>query len=136
MNKQGLLSLIKFGLVGVLNTAIDFTVFALLTSVSAPYLAAQVAGYSCGVANSYLLNRSWTFRSDRKDQSQEIIKFIVLNLITLAVVSGLLALLTTYTGWHLYICKMIATLVGVLLNYGGSRYLVFNSKTMNRSDVI
>ncbi len=54
---------IKFALVGLLNTAVDVAIFFLLTWVNTPYVAAQVVSYSCGAANSYLLNKFWTFRS-------------------------------------------------------------------------
>ncbi|WP_325048410.1 GtrA family protein [Paenibacillus sp. CAA11] len=93
------LPLIRFGLVGVLNTAVDFIVFALLTYAGLPYLAAQCVAYSCGIANSYIVNRSWTFKAKSQRTGRELASFVLVNLGTLALVSALLAALHTYTDW-------------------------------------
>lgn len=55
--------LIKFGLVGVLNTLITFAVFtALVKGAGLWYLAASGVGFLAGAVNGFLMNRSWTFR--------------------------------------------------------------------------
>ncbi|MEO1093022.1 MAG: GtrA family protein [Pseudomonadota bacterium] len=55
---------LRFGLVGGLNTAIDVGVFAALLYVFdwAP-VPAHVAGFLVAVANSYVLNKVWTFEA-------------------------------------------------------------------------
>ena len=54
----------RFALVGVSNTLIDFGVFTVLAQLlSVNVYLSQVLGYCAGTLNSYVLNRSWTFRS-------------------------------------------------------------------------
>jgi putative flippase GtrA len=53
---------IKFNIVGVLNTGVDFAVFTLLLGVNVPYQAAQCVSYAAGTLNSFLLNKFWTFK--------------------------------------------------------------------------
>ena len=83
----------KFAVVGVANTLIDYGVFALLAQVlSVNVYLAQVIGYSCGILNSYVWNRSWTFQSESKFFSPALVRFLVLNLTMLALSTALLAL--------------------------------------------
>jgi putative flippase GtrA len=127
---------LKFCLVGGLNTGIDFIVFTLLHLAGLPYLAAQCISYSCGVLNSYLINRTWTFQSRGTSFQKEGLKFICLNLVSLLVTSGLLVLLHQYVQFPLTFSKIISTAAGVLLNYVGNRLWVFEKSNQTRSGSI
>jgi len=73
---------VKFAVVGVLNTAVDFVAFNVLaTLVGMPIIAANVASYSLGVINSYVWNRRWTF-GDRPSERRraEFVRFIIANI--------------------------------------------------------
>jgi putative flippase GtrA len=128
MNKQ-LVQMLKFGMIGAVNTGIDFGVFTLLTLCGWSYLPAQCLSYTCGVLNSYVLNRSWTFKG-RRHAKFAFFKFTLLNLFVLLITSSLLALLHHNEGWSIWISKLCASGAGVLVNYAGSRLWVF-SKTSN-----
>lgn len=57
------LQFVKFGIVGISNTLIMFTVYTLLLKVfDVWYLAASAIGFTVGAINGFLLNRAWTFR--------------------------------------------------------------------------
>jgi putative flippase GtrA len=54
---------LRFAIVGVSNTLIDVGVFSLLAiGLSVLPAAANVVSYAVGTANSWVLNRCWTFR--------------------------------------------------------------------------
>src|ERR1035437_8585258 len=54
---------VKFGIVGVSNTALTFIVYTVLLKVFGVwYLAASAVGFIVGATNGFLLNRRWTFR--------------------------------------------------------------------------
>lgn len=116
--------LLKFGAVGLLNTGADLLVFTMLTSAGSSVLTAQILGYGCGMLNSYLLNRSWTFRSNAS-RTREMPRFLLLNLAVLACVAWLLEQLHTGAALPLLPSKLLATAAGMLLNYAGSRFWVF-----------
>ena len=59
--KKTIHQVLKFAVVGVLNTLVDFAVFQTLNLTLGWVYAAQVAGYTFGVINSYLWNSNWTF---------------------------------------------------------------------------
>lgn len=126
--KKQLIAFVKFGLVGGVNTGIDFLVFTLLTAWGWAYLSAQCASFTCGVLNSYVMNRSWTFRDRSEAGRFTFYKFAAINMSVLALTSGLIALLHQGTGWPVLAAKLAATAVGVLVNFAGSRIWVFRPK--------
>ena len=123
-----LVILIKFGIVGVFNTAVDALVFIMLATLGTPALITQVISYSCGVVNSYWWNGRWTFRDARRQgPNNELLRFVITNLIVLALSSLILFLSNHILGWNLVISKAAATLLGMILNYIASRYWVFRA---------
>ncbi|KEK24434.1 GtrA family protein [Bacillus gaemokensis] len=124
MNKSWIQAL-KFLAVGSLNTGIDIMIFTLLVMVGVPLLPAQWISYSCGIVNSYLLNRQWTFQQKRKQVEKEPIKFVCVNLLSLVLVSLILNGMHELWEQSLTVSKVTATLIGSLINFIGSRYWVF-----------
>ncbi len=86
---ENVLQLFKFAAVGCVNTLIDwavyFVVLKLFPSESVIfYTAAKGFSYFCGIINSFLLNRSWTFRdSMNENEGGRFAKFILVNLVGL-----------------------------------------------------
>jgi len=53
----------RFSMIGIANTLIDFLVFTILISLlGINYTLSQAMGYGCGVANSFIFNKNWTFK--------------------------------------------------------------------------
>ncbi|HZK35205.1 MAG TPA: GtrA family protein [Bacillota bacterium] len=119
--------LLKFSLVGGMNTLVDFGVFALLTGlVRLEPTVSHVLSYSCGVVNSYFFNRRWTFKMRNKSSLREVVRFVVVNLLSL----GLSTLVINYLveggpSLNEYLGKLIATLSALAVNFTGSRLFVF-----------
>ncbi|MFP4978090.1 GtrA family protein [Paenibacillus sp. CN-4] len=121
---------LKFNAVGLLNTLVDFAVFTLLSAAGAGYAIAQVISYSAGTANSFILNKKVTFRDRQKaDQASfdrmQLVKFILLNLVSLGVSLLLMHVLTDRLGMQVLLSKVLVTGVTVVINFVGSRKWVF-----------
>lgn len=54
--------LVRFGIVGLSNTALTLATFTLLVALRAPAPAASALAFAAGAVNGYRLNRQWTFR--------------------------------------------------------------------------
>jgi putative flippase GtrA len=126
-HRRSLGELIKFALVGVLNTGVDVVVFFLLTWIGIPYVTAQVISYSCGAANSYLLNKVWTFRSSGLSVA-EMVRFAAVNLLSLGISVVILKLLHDTMGLDLVVSKAGATLSGLAANFLGNKLWVFRRR--------
>lgn len=125
---------IQYNIVGIVNTAVDFFVFTLLTEVlHVVYLPAKVISYSCGLVNSYILNTTWTFRRERKRSRREMLLFVLVNLVALAV--SLLAMYVCRTVLMIesnLLCNLIATPLSLVVNFTGNKLFVFKEKTEER----
>ncbi|WCK54557.1 GtrA family protein [Aneurinibacillus sp. Ricciae_BoGa-3] len=123
---------LRFCVVGLLNTAVDFAVFFVLSLAMIPYLLAQPVSYSAGVINSYFLNRRWTFQVKQKPDRLEIFKFIFVNGVSLVVSSSILFITRDIGQINILFSKIAACVGGVAVNYIGSRLWVFNKGQKRR----
>lgn len=115
---------VKFSLVGLLNTGVDVAIFFLLTWLGIQYVTAQIVSYSCGAGNSYLLNKFWTFRSSGLSYS-EIMRFTIVNLVSLGISVIVLTLLRETAGMDLAVAKGVATISALSANFLGNKLWVF-----------
>lgn len=120
-----LIKFVKFGFTGLLNTAVDFGVFTLLGWLGLGVYLSQVLSYSAGIANSYVINRSWTFSSKERFFSPQLLKFIIVNLLLLGLSLGVLYVFHDLLGLHKMIAKLIATGFTVVLGFVVNRLWVF-----------
>jgi putative flippase GtrA len=124
---KDLIQLMKFGVVGVSNTLIDFLVFSLLVYVFTvkPNLS-QAISYTAGTINSFIFNKKWTFKTEeKKDVKLQGLRFLIINALSLILSSVSISYLID----DLYINKIIAKILIVLLtqviNYLGYKLIVF-----------
>ena len=119
----------KFGVVGLLNTAVDFVVFLLLTRAAglAPELS-KVISYSAGVVNSYIFNSRWTFKKESQDSLNQKVRFFTVSLIGCAVGTGVVKLCVDVFGWVDWLSNAASICVTVGINFVGSKLFVFREK--------
>ena len=126
----------KFMAVGVINFFVDYGVFFLLTNVFAMMIApANIISYTCGVINSFLLNRHWTFKIRHSFFSTHFLKFIFVNLISLGfntLAVWILVKLYSFNaglfGMENFFAKLIATVFSFTVNFAGNKLLVFSEE--------
>jgi dolichyl-phosphate beta-glucosyltransferase len=73
---------IKYCLVGVIVTSVDFAIFALcFYEFRFGSIGAKLLAFSCAVIVSYALNRTWTFRNRDRKVRQQFSKFLTVSLV-------------------------------------------------------
>lgn len=107
---------LKFGIVGVMNTLITFASYSLLVYLGVNYMVSNVIGYALGILNSYFWNKGWVFKKKDAD-SKTVMKFIVVNLITLGFNTGFLYILVDNLYVNKYLAQIGATALGLIINY-------------------
>lgn len=131
LRRPTLRQLIKFGIVGSINVAIDFGFLNLFVIVGG--LSPLVAGLlstAMALTNSYLLNRAWTFRGFKgpDERGAEFLSFLAVNgtggVANWLIFAGLIHLL----GINYNIAKAIAIALTTFWNFFGSKKFVFNKK--------
>jgi putative flippase GtrA len=132
--------LIKFAIVGFINTGVDFGFYFLLsrymiffgTSLS----ITKGLSYSLGVVSSYLLNRQWTFKST-VSPSHSFLPFVGINLFSILLNAVLMALFLEVFGISELFALMIVTGVTFGWNFIAVKIMIFRDDTSPKStDVI
>ena len=97
---EGLIRFVKFGMVGVLNTLINWIIFFILDKLGVYYILANIISYSISTVHSYLWNALWVFKYKEKDKafSNTTIKFILLNIMGLCINTGIFYILVDFFG--------------------------------------
>jgi putative flippase GtrA len=138
----------KFAAVGFLNTAINFGVLnsaSILTGITSGLLAGgiNVPGTIVAASNSYVWNKLWVFRKPDtqvdKNFFNDVPKFALITFIGLGANSLIIVAFTSYLDpmfgvtkevW-LNIGKFIATVIGVLIDFLGYKFIVFKHQESN-----
>ncbi|WP_010272225.1 GtrA family protein [Paenibacillus senegalensis] len=129
-SRTGMIQLIKFNMVGVLNTLVDFLIYTLLFSLGMHYMIAQVAAYAGGMTNSYLFNRYWTFGSAGAAAGgiATMARFAAVNGVTLGLSLLLLYLLGERAGMHPLMAKVLVVGATMVINFVGTKFWVFRQR--------
>ncbi|MES2437345.1 MAG: GtrA family protein [Patescibacteria group bacterium] len=133
--QQSLHQFVKFGIIGVANTAIDFCAYYILTRYSpltllegdSKYAIAIIIAFAAAATFSYFLNRSWTFKRQERASMGEATKFYISTITALLLSLALFAVLRRYIGMHDLVAKIVATLVTIFWNFFLNRLWVFKS---------
>lgn len=151
--KKSIGHFVKFMLVGAVNFGVDYGILTLLSGLLGwPVAIANTISYSCGVINSYFLNKYWTFKINLKFFytytlksgarikffSPHFLKFIFVNLISLGVNTLTMYILVDLYSLHTLnnlVAKILATGFSFVVNFAGSKLLVFRESNGNTSSI-
>lgn len=80
---------VRFILVGLLNTAVDFGIFTVLIVMAGlSAVAASVVSTSVAMVLSYIFNRSFVFKQKRPPHGKEALQFFAVTLVGLWIVQS------------------------------------------------
>lgn len=115
---------VRFLIVGVGNTAIDFSVFGLLIYAGLTALLANLAAWLVAVVFSYVANANWSFER-QVEHKKALPRFVASGAIISLLVSSLaVGLLTELVG--LWPAKIAGTIVAAILNFVAARWSIEN----------
>jgi putative flippase GtrA len=116
--------LVRFGLVGVLATGLQYLILVLLVRELGTWpVVASGVGFVTSAGCNYILNYHFTFRSRRRHAAAAL-KFLSLATVGLAINSVLMQVLVA-AGWHYLLAQVCATAVVFLWNFVGNSLWTF-----------
>ena len=117
--------LILYGLIGSSSALLDFLVFTLLTEVfGVYYLIANAVSVTCGLTNSFILNRKYNFKVTDRTLKRALLFFLV-GYCGLAVNSLLLFVFITYAHIARPLSKLLAMAIEVILQFTINSLITF-----------
>ncbi len=129
----------KFGVVGVLNTAIDFGILngiSLVTGVTGGVVVGgvNIPGVAVALTNAYFWNKYWVFpRRDDQGTLHDVPKFLLVTIIGVVINSGIVVWATSYPPVSIHartwlnVAKLCATIFSLVWNFVGYKFVVFRS---------
>jgi putative flippase GtrA len=86
---------IRFAVVGISGTIIDFSIFNFLSIiVGLPVILSSVVSFLVAVINNFIWNRNWTYpESKEKRLSEQLTKFSIVSVLGLLIRTPLFALI-------------------------------------------
>jgi putative flippase GtrA len=128
---------LRFSLVGVIGTTLDFSILTLLKLAGLSTLTANSISFTAGLLNNFTLNRAWTFREQRNEAwGTQLAQFALVSLAGLALNNAiLLALEGWFAGtlgaatWAYLPAKAVATVCVLFWNYFANRRWTFRPES-------
>ena len=119
---------LRFAPVGAVTTAVQYAVLWLgVAALGAPAALASAAGYALGVVLSYFLNYLMTFRSNQS-HAAAVPRYLAVFGVGWCINAGLMTLLVHGWGWNMWLAQVIATGLGLVWNFSGSRWWAFRQR--------
>lgn len=117
---------IKFGIVGISNTAISLVIYYIFVFIDKDlYIAGNTAGFIVSVLNAYYWNNKYVFCKTEKDNTKPLIKTFVAYGSTFLLGTAFLFLMVNYVGISEILTPLINLLVTVPLNFLLNKFWAF-----------
>ena len=121
--------IIRFGLVGVCNTLFGLSIIFLCKALGMNDTLANLTGYALGLALSFQLNRTWTFRFSANRQPWLLVRFLAAFAVAWAVNLAVLGYLVQRIGLNSYLAQALSIPAYAIVFYGLCSLFVFRCQT-------
>lgn len=116
---------VRFGIVGLSNTAIDFLAFCFFLYICHLLpLPSNVLAFAVAVTNSYFLNKYWSFGNTGSSKISEFGFYLAVSVFGLVINSAILLIAAEHI--HILLAKILAGIITPLWNFFGYRLLFSN----------
>jgi putative flippase GtrA len=128
LSRTFLVKFIKFGIVGFSGVFIDFgTTYICKEWLKIQKYIANSIGFTVAASSNYILNRTWTFKSQDPDIATEYTEFIVISLVGLGIANLIVWLIHGRFKQNFYLSKLFAIGVVTIWNFFANYYITFAS---------
>ncbi len=124
--RRGVRQFIKFALVGISSTVIDWGIYLVLTRfLGIYYLMAKILSFSIAVINSYIWNRRWTFRSNDPQKLREFIKFLIIAFVGVILNTLIMYIVVDFIRLSDIYGLFFASAIVMFWNFTANKYYTF-----------
>ena len=124
--------LLAYLVFGVLTTAVNYLIYLpCFNLLQLPAVVSNLIAWVGAVAFAYLTNKPFVFRShdwSAKTVIPELTKFVSCRVASGAAESAILWITVDTLGWNGNLWKLVTSVLVVVLNYIGSKLVVFRKK--------
>lgn len=128
IKNNDLIKLIRFSIVGVGNTLVNWSIFIILNAFGVYYILSNIIAYIIATINSYIWNSLWVFKYGQGLDINTSVKFFILNLVGLTANTTIMYILVDILNFNKFIALVIASVLVVMMNYTINKLWVFKEK--------
>ena len=119
------LQFMQFAGVGAIGTAAHYALLVMLVEMlGANAVTASTAGATLGALVNYLLNRRYTFRSDKRHR-EALAKFLIIAALGLALNASFMFVFVEILGLYYLLAQVISTGLVLVWNFAGNKFWTF-----------
>jgi len=136
-----ILQFVKFVMVGLANTAVDFGILNFLMGMTGIYSGQAIfflnsISFVLAVTHSFFWNKFWTFKVKKTDATKEFLQFLIVSVIGLLINGAIVYMISTWVkplfgltdvSWA-NVAKIVATVISLIWNFVGYKFIVFKEK--------
>lgn len=127
--KATFFQLVRFGIVGASNMALDAVIYIALTRTipffERYFLVAAFVAFVISAANSFVWNKHWSFKDKVKFSKKQLLKFYIASATALAINEGVLwTLVHEFEVFDIY-AKLIASVSAGGINFVLQKFWIF-----------
>jgi putative flippase GtrA len=126
MQKDTLGQFVRFVIIGLLSTALNYGIFFFLLQLNVNYMWASAVGYISGVLAGFVFNKNWTFTKSSSNKSY-LFKYLLLYAVSLGVSLLFLNLTVGKAGMDAKIANFFCIVLTTIINFAGTKYVVFKT---------
>ena len=115
----------RFIIIGIISNIINFFIYLIIIGFFNSLFVGSVLGYISGLLFSFHFGRTWVFNNHYKNEYTIKIKFILIYLFGLILMSSIIEFLTNKFLIDYRISWLCAALIVFLSNFVGSKWIVF-----------
>lgn len=116
---------LRFGIVGIANTALDFAILFLLVGLGLDRIPSNFISTAIAFIFSFFVNKSFTFKSTGGNVKKQFALFIIITIISLWVIQPIVIVIVSWllgpvglnSAIVLLIAKLLATVASLVWNY-------------------
>lgn len=110
--------IIKFGIVGVIATIIDYVVLYGLTEfLGIHYLISSTISFIVSLIFNYILSIYWVFDVRKKQTIKEVLIFVILSVFGLIINELIMYIGASIFDIYYMLCKLLATIIVMIYNF-------------------
>ena len=132
IKNNDLIKLIRFSIVGVGNTLVNWGIFFILNAFGVYYIISNIIAYIIeyiiATINSYIWNSLWVFKYGQGLDINTSVKFFILNLVGLTANTTIMYILVDILNLNKFMSLVLASVVVVIMNYTINKLWVFKEE--------
>jgi len=132
-----LAKIIGFASIGVLNVAVDVTIFAIAFQfLRLPLIPSNVISWLFAITSSYAMNTKFTFGKETGGvlSARRYLHFAASGIVGAIIATGVLVLLAPFAG--IPIAKLTSVIAAFVLNFSMSHFIVFRGRKIDSAHAL